>query len=96
MGVKEPNLYGSAEDRLDTMVGSVSKERMMIWACIRRARAEYEKNIQNNSLPTKEFIKWLSETWGIKITMAQDGYNLSHEIDIIADDKYTMFMLKYS
>lgn len=67
--------------------------KILLWKCIRTSRTDYDQT--DNDPTTKGFIKWLADTWGIKITLAQDGYNLSHEADIISPDKYTMFMLKY-
>ena len=88
------NLYLNLEDRLNTL-SSLSFDNSIVWQCINRCRDDYVGAI-NPDASTREFLNWLSMTWGISITMAQDGYNLSPKFDIIADDKYTMFILKYS
>lgn len=95
--------YDTQENRLNTVVhsgpGSMSRELIGIWMCIKRAREDFNKGDHHGCYaePTTErFRIWLKETWGIVITNAQDGYNLAPEFDIIAEDKYTMFMLKYS
>ena len=101
MGIKAPlvKIYDTAKDRMDTALGNkISNDKIRMWQCIRVARNDYEKNECHGYYEptTEKFIKWLAENWGIKIHLAQDGYNLSHQFDIIAEDKYTMFMLKYS
>ena len=87
------NLYLKSEDRLNTL-SNLSYDNIVVWQCIHRCRKDYF-SIYPMSV-TKEFITWLAVTWGVSLTMAQDGYNLSPKFDIIADDKYTMFILKYS
>jgi len=87
------NLYLKSEDRLNTL-SNLSYDNIVVWKCIHRCRDDYF-SIYLQSF-TREFITWLAVTWGVSLTMAQDGYNLSPKFDIIADDKYTMFILKYS
>lgn len=86
--------YLKSEDRLNTL-SNLSYDNAVVWHCIRRCRNDFESNI--SPMPsTVEFINWLAITWGIRVYVAPDGYNLSLKFDIIADDKYTMFILKYS
>jgi hypothetical protein len=88
------NLYLKSEDRLNT-ISNLSYDIAVVWHCIRRCRLDFETTV-NSPLPIEEFINWLAMTWGIRVYVAPDGYNLSLKFDIIADDKYTMFILKYS
>ncbi len=87
-------LYLNLEDRLNTL-SNLSFNNSIVWQCINRCRSDYVETV-NPDATTREFLNWLLMTWGISITMAQDGYNLSPKFDIISNDKYTMFILKYS
>lgn len=89
-------MYNTNEDRLDTVIGGTD---IHFWMLIRRAKNDYEKNECHGYYEptTEKFIKWLEEMWGVRIYMSEDGYNIAgNRFDIIAHDKYTMFMLKYS
>jgi hypothetical protein len=94
VNTSKDHLYSTAEQRADTVAG-ISAANNNHWRCVRLSRVDYDKTISD--LPTtKGFAVWLAETWGIKIHLSQNGHYLSKEIDIINEEKYTMFMLKYS
>ena len=90
-------IYADMTARMDT-IGSFDADQIQIWRCIQRANTDWKisvRNHPNNSvLNTEEFIKWLVETWGIKLTT--DNGNYTAHFDIVSADKYTIFVLKYS
>lgn len=96
MGIN-PVWYETIENRFDTTMSMV-KADIDVWQCIRRAKTDYEKNECHGYYePTAEkFMVWLKENWGVEITKARDDINFDIKYKIVADDKYTMFMLKYS
>lgn len=95
MGIN-PVWYETPADRLDTTMSMV-KTDIEVWQCIRRAKKDFEENECHGYYePTSDkFMVWLKDTWGIGIELA-DQHNYSVNYKIVADDKYTMFMLKYS
>ena len=87
-------IYGDMTARLDT-IGSFDADQIQSWRCIQRANTDWKmtvRNHPNNSvLNTEEFIKWLVETWGIKLNT--DNGNYTALFDIVSADKYTMLSL---
>jgi hypothetical protein len=90
-------IYADMTARMDT-IGSFDADQIQIWRCIQRANTDWKisvRNHPNNSESnTEEFIKWLVETWGIKLNTDNGNYTVL--FDIVSADKYTMFLLKYS
>ena len=90
-------IYGDMTARLNT-IGSFDADQIQSWRCIQRANTDWKisvRNHPNNSESnTEEFIKWLVETWGIKLNTDNGNYTVL--FDIVSADKYTMFLLKYS
>jgi hypothetical protein len=90
-------IYGDMTARMDT-IGSFAADQIQSWQCIQRANTDWKISARNHPtnsvLNTEEFIKWLVETWGIKLTT--DNGNYTAQFDIVSADKYTMFLLKYS
>ena len=84
-------IYGDMTARLNT-VGSFDADQIQSWRCIQRANTDWKLTVKNTN--TEEFIKWLVETWGIKLNT--DNGNYTALFDIVSADKYTMFVLKYS
>ena len=84
-------IYGDMTARLNT-IGSFDADQIQIWRCIQRANTDWKLTVKNTN--TEEFIKWLVETWGIKLNT--DNGNYTALFDIVSADKYTMFVLKYS
>ena len=84
-------IYGDMTARLDT-IGSFDADQIQSWRCIQRANTDWKLTVKNTN--TEEFIKWLVETWGIKLTTTNGDW-VAH-FDIVSADKYTMFVLKYS
>lgn len=95
MGIN-PVWYETLQDRLDTTVSMV-KADIEVWQCIKEAKKDYVQNGDHGYYePSDEkFMAWLKELWGIEIKKT-DMNHYSVEYKIVADDKYTMFMLKYS
>ena len=85
-------IYGDMTARLDT-IGSFDADQIQSWRCIQRANTDWKLTVRNTN-DTEEFIKWLVETWGIKLTT--DNGNYTTHFNIVSADKYTMFVLKYS
>jgi hypothetical protein len=88
MGMKD--LYSTPEARLDTILGEVS-----FWAQMQRARLseEGEKNCRTGA----DTITWFRDTYGIQLLASDtdiDGY--SHEVDIVDEQKYLVFLLKFA
>ena len=90
-------IYGDMTARMDT-IGSFDAGQIQGWQCIQRANIDWKISVRNHSdnlvLHNEEFIKWLVETWGIKLTT--DNGNYTTHFNIVSADKYTMFVLKYS
>ena len=85
-------IYGDMTARLNT-IGSFDADQIQSWRCIQRANTDWKLTVRNTN-DTEEFIKWLVETWGIKLTT--DNGNYTTHFNIVSADKYTMFVLKYS
>ena len=85
-------IYGDMTARLDT-IGSFDADQIQSWRCIQRANTDWKLTVRNTN-DTEEFVKWLVETWGIKLNT--DNGNYTALFDIVSPDKYTMFVLKYS
>ena len=85
-------IYGDMTARLNT-IGSFDADQIQSWRCIQRANTDWKLTVRNTN-DTEEFIKWLVETWGIKLNT--DNGNYTALFDIVSADKYTMFVLKYS
>ena len=85
-------IYGDMTARLDT-IGSFDADQIQSWRCIQRANTDWKLTVRNTN-DTEEFIKWLVETWGIKLIT--DNGNYTTHFNIVSADKYTMFVLKYS
>jgi hypothetical protein len=90
-------IYGDMTARLNT-IGSFDADQIQSWRCIQRANTDWKISVSNHpnnsESNTEEFIKWLAETWGIKLNT--DNGNYTALFDIVSADKYTMFVLKYS
>ena len=61
---------------------------------LRKCRSAYYEDSQHTP---DDFYDMLLETYGIKITMADNGFQHGiSDIDIVDDQKYLMFELKYA
>lgn len=85
-------IYGDMTARLDT-IGSFNAGQIQGWRCIQQANSDWKLTVRETD-NIEEFIKWLIETWGIKLTYVTGSY--AADFDIVNPDKYTMFLLKYS
>jgi hypothetical protein len=95
--VINPLWFATLENRLDTTIG-MKNEDIQVWQCIRRAKADYEKNGNHGYYEPSDdkFMAWLKDIWGVEIAKAADGINFGIEHKIVSADKYTMFVLKYN
>ena len=62
---------------------------------IRKAKKEFNDMHHTTVPPTKQFIEWLDETYGVQLSMAKDGHHLSDHLTISDEKKYMFFVLKY-
>lgn len=85
-------IYGDMTARLDT-IGSFTADQINIWRCVQRCNTDWKSTVRHSD-DIQEFVKWLAETWGIKLTTVQGSY--SADFDVVSPDKYTMFLLKYN
>ena len=95
-GVMSNKYYSCHAARLDTIIGN---ETINTWMKIRKARHEYDAFIED-PFPTIQdhnqykFHAWLKETYGISLQLEKNGVNL--EFDILDEQKYCVFLLKFS
>ena len=78
-------LYDSKLDRINTLLGDVW------WAGIAKCQEEYKETKGEPS----DFQFWLTEHYGIRLYYDQD-IGILPNYDIVDEDKYLIFKLKYS
>ena len=86
--------YDSYEKRLDTVLGAEAQD----WARIRRARTEFDEEfwaVPDIAEDDKHFVSWLAWTYGIQLRL-DASFAVESIFDIVDDQKYTVFLLKYS
>lgn len=86
--------YDTHERRLDTVLGPKAVD----FARIRRARAEFDKEykyVPDIAEDDKHFVSWLACTYGIQLRL-DASFAVESIFDIVDDQKYTVFLLKYS
>ena len=86
--------YDTHERRLDTVLGPKAVD----FARIRRARAEFDeeyKYVPDIAEDDKHFVSWLAWTYGIQLRL-DATFAVESIFDIVDDQKYTVFLLKYS
>ena len=86
--------YNSYEKRLDTVLGPKAVD----FARIRRARAEFDeeyKYVPDIAEDDKHFVSWLAWTYGIQLKL-DASFAVESIFEIVNDQKYTVFLLKYS
>ena len=84
--------YDTHEKRLDTVLGPKAVE----WARIRRARADFDKEYEYiPDMDTKDFSAWLAHNYGIQLKL-DATFAVESIFEIVDDQKYTVFLLKYS
>lgn len=66
-----------------------------VWMSIRSAKKDFDlTDHPPYESSTIGFQKWLHDTWGITVTLSDDGY-LSPLYQIVSEEKYVMFVLRY-
>ena len=86
--------YDTYEKRLDTVLGAEAQD----WARVRRAREEFDEEFQavpDIAEDDKHFVSWLAWTYGIQLRL-DASFAVESIFDIVDDQKYTVFLLKYS
>ena len=86
--------YDSYEKRLDTVLGAEAQD----WARIRRARTEFDEEfwaVPDIAEDDKHFVSWLAWTYGIQLKL-DASFAVESIFEIVNDQKYTVFLLKYS
>jgi len=90
VGTTSDEFYSTQEARLNTVIGSESK----IWEKISSARKHHSAEWSLNTSHTNDtFNLWLLDTYGIKLGYTDGMINL--QFDIIDEQKYLLFLLKY-
>lgn len=85
------DLYGSQPRRIDTLIGDSSKFLNRLFNC----RKDYKKEINPGSESiSEEFFEWVKETYGVQVILEQN--NITGKFEIVNEDKYMLFVLKYS
>ena len=86
--------YDTYEKRLDTVLGAEAQD----WARVRRAREEFDKEfwaVPDIAEDDKHFVSWLAWTYGIQLKL-DASFAVESIFEIVNDQKYTVFLLKYS
>ena len=86
--------YDTYEKRLDTVLGPKAVD----WARIRRARSEFDEEfraVPEIAEDDKHFVSWLAWTYGIQLKL-DASFAVESIFEIVNDQKYTVFLLKYS
>lgn len=84
-------LYSTPDSRLDT-VGSFTENQIEVWMMIRSANAEYREQF-GSDFKTADWLQWLNDQWGIRIRHLDLGLDKNYEI--VDEEKFLMFVLKY-
>lgn len=67
-----------------------------IFMSLRAAKKEYEDTFTGYYEPsTQDFVRWLDVNYGIKLTVAEDNFNLRDTLEVVDEQKYLIFVLKY-
>ena len=78
--------------RLNTIIG----DQAVFWAKIKRARIEFFREHQDNSLLLgREFIDWLNERYGIRLDQDESG-RIKTFYEVTDEHKQLIFEIKFS
>jgi hypothetical protein len=84
--------YEDTDARLDTVLGDIGK----VWRRIVQVKKEYDALAE--AVPVGQgfltFYDYVKEYYGVKLHM--DGDELSPSYEIINEQKYTVFLLKFN
>ena len=82
-------LYNSHEQRLDTVVGGGS-----FWITMQQCRDSEGRDYCQTNL---SMFQWFRDTYGIELQFSDDAMDqLKPEVRIVDEQKYMMFLLKYT
>jgi len=86
--------YKSVDDRIDTMVGDI--DTVQYFTRLKNCKKLYDKladevEIGQGFLTFEDYVR---EYWGIKISIDKDG--IAGLMAVVDEQKYTMFVLKFS
>jgi hypothetical protein len=79
--------YANTQARLDTIIGDAGTT----WVKVSRAKREFDCLKQQEG----SFYAWLQSEYGLKLTFTPDG-DLQLANEIVDEQKYTIFLLKFS
>jgi len=79
-------LYTTPQDRVNTVLGDDGNW----WDMLRKAELDYRAT----GLPKADFQFWITEHYGLRIYYDYDGILPNH--DIVDEQKYLLFKLKYA
>ena len=83
------DLYNSHQQRLDTVMGSGS-----FWAAMWQCRDGEGRDYCQTNLST---FQWFRDTYGIELQLSSEYTdNIKPEVRIVDEQKYLMFLLKYT
>jgi len=84
------DLYKDHNQRLDTVLGDYR-----FWSMMTRCRKTEGATACETNAGMFEFFR---DTYGIQLKFVDSGYikNISREVDIVDEQKYMVFLLKYS
>jgi hypothetical protein len=81
--------YNSHRARLDTLIG----ENVEFYASLKRAKDLW--NVDNANQPTENFLTYLEDMYGIRMSASQKMSGVDTGYQIADEKKYMMFLLKY-
>jgi hypothetical protein len=81
------DLYSTPEARLDTVLGDAD-----FWVRMQRCRLS-EEGVKNCKTDADTWA-WFRDTYGIELLISDSGY--SREVNIVDEQKYMMFLLKWA
>lgn len=82
-------LYNNHERRLDTVMGNAS-----FWAAVRECR---DGEGRAHCRTTSTTIQWFRETYGVELQLSDEFIDsIKPEVRIVDEQKYMMFLLKYT
>lgn len=81
------HLYADKWTRIDTLLGDIS-----FLARLTRARDDFVSD--GTPYEVTAFLKWLSDTYGV-VAAIRDG-NIAAEYQVVDEQKFLMFLMKYS
>ena len=88
-------LYASHQQRLNTVMGSGSFwAAAAFWAAMRQCRDSEGRDYCQTNL---SMFQWFRDTYGIELQLSSEyNDNIKPEVRIVDEQKYLIFLLKYS